>query len=129
MTPKHFDKWTERLLWRVRTVLESKAAEYSNHDDRLRSFKVNAAEFGGTPSEECWAQLKKHLTALSDLARGIHPPDPAVVWERAGDSMGYIVLLSALLLEDQIAELEDRLSVNSEPSAFPTDVPLFNPPT
>lgn len=56
--------------------------------------------FGGTPAQNLWGFLKKHLTSVLDLVDGSKPVTKAMVDEKVGDAINYLVLLEAVLLED-----------------------------
>lgn len=105
MTAEEFDAILNRRLAKTKAVLAAKAGEYATAKDRLHNFKGCAAEFGGTPAENLWGFLKKHLMSVKDLAVGGLSPTEALVNEKIGDAVNYLILLEALLLEQAATSL------------------------
>lgn len=105
MTGDEFNVVLERRLTKIRHVLAAKAGEYATAGDRLHNFKGCSEEFGGTPAENLWGMLKKHLMSVKDMVAGDKPVTAAMVNEKLGDAVNYLCLLEALFLE-QIAERE-----------------------
>lgn len=102
MTAAEFNCVLGRRLARTREVLAAKADEYASETDRLHNFK-RAAELGSdTPAEALLGMLRKHWVSLMDLADrsflGV-PIPAAVVDEKIGDAVNYLILLEAVLLE------------------------------
>lgn len=100
MTDHRFNVLLLDRVAKMQSVLGSKAKEYATGDDRLHNFKRSATEFGGTPAQNLWGFLKKHLTSVLDLVDGSKPVTKAMVDEKVGDAINYLVLLEAVLLED-----------------------------
>jgi hypothetical protein len=102
MTHKQFSEVLEARIRKMRETLDRKAGEYAAVGDRLRHFKRSAAVMGKTRYEACAAFMTKHLTCVFDLveaAGGDLRLDPAVIDEKVGDAINYLVLLEALFLE------------------------------
>lgn len=98
MTAKQFNVVLETQIDSIRKVLGFKANEYASAD-RLHNFKETARQFGGTPSEACWGFMLKHLTGIGDMCKGLKPATPAMLDERIGDVINYMILLKAILTE------------------------------
>ncbi len=105
MTNETFNALLERRLDLCRKVLASKSAEYSTNEDKLHNFK-RSAELAGhcsTPADECCGFMRKHIVSVFDLAN-----DPvkygmnrrAMIDEKIGDAINYLILLEAILVEE-----------------------------
>lgn len=110
MTPAQFDEILEARIIKTRTVLGAKAGEYASERDRLHNFKRSAGVTGETPAQVCVGFFVKHLTSVLDIvdahARTGAAPAPAVVDEKFGDAVNYLVLLEAILAEGRDAAAE-----------------------
>ena len=102
MTPGGFDQVLESRLEKIRTVLASKGREYASDTDRLHNFKRAAGITGESRWQVCVGFMAKHLASVFDLVeartRGA-AVDPAVLDEKIGDAVNYLILLEALFLE------------------------------
>lgn len=104
MTVQDFNRLLESRICKLRDTLVTKAAEYASDGERLHNFK---ADVGGlntveTPAQVLWGYLRKHLQSVYDMidkqADG-YRLDPAVVDEKIGDAVVYLILLEALFKE------------------------------
>ena len=98
-----FDKLLERRMEKMNNVLAAKGQEYGGVD-RLHNFKI-AANIGNktiTPEQALWGMLRKHLVSVIDMiddtARDIPASIPRID-DKIGDTINYMVLLEALLVE------------------------------
>lgn len=108
MTSAEFDVILEQRMVEMRRVLGLKAGEYASDKDRLHNFKQAAAEFpagmyhNDTPVEALVGMMRKHWASIMDLVRykalGRVYTD-AMVDEKIGDAINYLVLLEAILKE------------------------------
>lgn len=98
MTSQQFDTILNDRMEKIKSVLASKATEYAT-EDRLHNFKSTGTEFGQTPTEVCWGYMFKHLTSVKDLAFGFKPVTAAMIDEKVGDAINYLVLTEALFRE------------------------------
>jgi hypothetical protein len=97
MTSERFDAILEERIGKMRSVLASKAKEYASPQDVLHLFKRMAELAGTAPAEACITLLSKHLVSVFDVARGdLHV---ALLDEKIGDAVNYLVLLEAILRE------------------------------
>lgn len=82
-------------------LLEWKAAEYTgNADDRLSAFKSAAALQHCTPDQALVGMLAKHVISLFDMAFAGADLFSMEMWEeKITDSINYLVLLKAVLVE------------------------------
>lgn len=103
MTHEAFVALLEQRIDKIREVLSVKAKEYATGADRLHNFKQAATMLRCSPPEACVAYMTKHLVSVFDMVLltkfGNPPPPPAVVDEKIGDAINYLILLEALLLE------------------------------
>jgi len=103
MDQENFDKLLGRRLEKINSVLKSKAKEYAK-GDRLHNFKVAAmlAQSPITPEQALLGMLRKHLVSVIDIiedtGNGI-VASRAMVDEKVGDTINYMILLEALLVE------------------------------
>ena len=104
MNTQTFNEIIHYRIAAIKTVLERKAVEYSSEVDRLHNFKV-AAQLSRqpiTPEQALFGMLRKHLVSVIDIvddtAAGKYPT-PALRDEKRGDTINYLMLLEALLIE------------------------------
>ena len=104
MNQKQFDKIVLARVEGIKNVLVEKAKEYSSKEDRLHNFKVAARleSSNQTPEQALWGMAKKHLVSIIDIISktpsGEFPSDE-LRDEKIGDSINYLILLEALLIE------------------------------
>lgn len=107
MTAGEFDAVLAARLEKTRAVLASKAAEYATDGDRLHNFKRSSRLFDDaglyrTPAEALAGMLVKHWVSVMDLVRRDADDEkipPAVIDEKLGDAINYLILLEAVLTE------------------------------
>lgn len=102
MTFDTFEELLDRRLEAIRSTLATKASEYAKSDDRLHNFKRAAAIQDETPAEALVGMWSKHLVSVLDIVDayglGQHTPS-AVIDEKLGDAINYLILLEAILKE------------------------------
>ena len=92
-------------LAKIQLVMANKAVESSSDRDRLHDFKVAARISGSTPEKALWGMAMKHLVSVTDIldaVEGGRVPAPALVDEKLGDMINYLILLETLLVERQV---------------------------
>lgn len=99
MTNQQFDLLLSRRMAMTQRVLGTKAGEYASDSDRLHNFKRAAAMLGVTPAQACVGFLAKHLVSVLDIVDAHQLPAQAVIDEKIGDCVNYLILLEALLTE------------------------------
>ena len=116
MEPKEFDELTEQVIERIRKVQTAKNAEYASVDDRLHNFKRAGAMRQVIPEEALIGMWTKHIISILDIVdklnvenKGVglsfivspvHLGIPkAMIEEKVGDAIIYLILLEALLKE------------------------------
>lgn len=99
MTHDQFDALLERRIDRMRATLASKAGEYAAGGDRLHNFNRASVLRGKPAPSVLLGLLIKHWVSLEDLVDGLKhgPLSEAVIDEKVGDAVNYLVLLEAVL--------------------------------
>ena len=93
-----FNEVVDRRLRRVQNVLRAKAKENAN-GERLYNFKRAATILGTTPERALAGMFMKHLVSVLDLIEGSTEPTSAMVDEKIGDAINYLILLEAIFKE------------------------------
>lgn len=101
MTPEKFEIILQNRLKSIQEVLGSKSKEYAQEGDRLFNFKLAAQINGITPEKALWGMATKHLVSVMDLVNGRLEAAPYMINEKIGDLVNYLLLLEAILLEDE----------------------------
>lgn len=99
MDSKRFDEIVENRIEKIKSVLKSKAGEYSKGNDRLHNFKVAAMARGITPLQALDGMMLKHEVCYLDLVSGRTKPTKEFIDEKIGDFINYLILAEGLLLE------------------------------
>ena len=109
MIENTFQILIRNAFYRCTHLLARKVKEYSPGEDRLENFKESGREDNISPEEALWGMLRKHLTSLGMMCRGITsrmetPADNMGYsqphWEeKLTDAHNYLFLLEALLKE------------------------------
>lgn len=111
----------EKRIEKIKTVLGNKAKEYSSDKDRLHNFKVAARIQNTTPEKAAFGMALKHLVSVMDIIENTpKKPSKEMVDEKIGDLVNYLILIEALLLEDQFKPLEDEIDKHN-----PSDIEIF----
>ncbi len=97
-----FENILKKRLEQCTEVLTKKADEYAT-DDRLHNFKIAANLQGVSPVTALGGMMCKHTVSIYDLIRdsenGKHISKE--MWdEKIGDSINYLLLLTALVYEN-----------------------------
>jgi len=105
MKPQVFNQLVKETFKNATEVLSQKAKTYATKDDRLDNFKQAALLSRKTPVDALKGMVDKHIVALSDFvyaySRGLEVP--AEEWEeKIGDIINYMVLLRAMLKEEDL---------------------------
>ena len=99
MTREEFNKRVEKRIDLVRQSLLTKHKEYANDDNVFRNFDEAAGGFSlhSTSAEVLWSYMTKHLVSIKDIVAENKSADPAVISEKIGDVINYLILLEAML--------------------------------
>ncbi len=104
MNSKEFIDITRHRLNQVGAVLFSKGQQYSSETDRLHNFKGAAEITGETPEKALEGMWLKHVQSVRDIINKLpgELPDEKTMDAKFGDSIGYLILLEALIRERMI---------------------------
>jgi len=109
MTREEFSKRVEKRIDLVRQTLLTKHKEYAKDDNVFRNFDEAAGGFSlhSTSAEVLWSYMTKHLVSIKDIVAENKSADTAVISEKIGDVINYLILLEAML--NQKAERHCKL--------------------
>ena len=99
MKTERFDEIVKEQVNRSIDVLVAKAKEYAT-DDRLHNFKTAAVLEHKTPVQALEGMMAKHTVSIYDMCDA-GDRDIAKWNEKITDSINYLLLLSALIREDE----------------------------
>jgi hypothetical protein len=104
MNQENFKKLLERRHALSAEVLNKKNIEYGTDIDMLESFKEQAEiSIHNTPMAIGWELLVKHLYSVRRIIREYEEhgkiPDQAMIDEKFGDAVNYLILIEALFKE------------------------------
>ena len=101
MTREDFSRRVEKRIDLVRQTLLTKHKEYAKDDNVFRNFDEAAGGLSlhGSSAEVLWSYMTKHLVSIKDIVADKKPVDSAVVSEKIGDVINYLILLEAMLNE------------------------------
>ena len=110
MNTKRFNEVLENTINKCLKTLGYKASEYAT-EDRLHNFKVAASVQNCTPITALAGMMAKHTVSVYDLIQrqeqGFNIPRER--WdEKIGDSINYLILLTALVEEELDEENESE---------------------
>lgn len=101
MTQQDFEIIVEAQLNTARDLLITKGKEYSLSNDRLEVFKKAAALQGETAKQALCGMLAKHVVSVYDMSMSGEQFSEARWTEKITDSINYLLLLKAAVLEEQ----------------------------
>lgn len=108
MTNDIFDEIVETQVMHSLDLLRKKGREYSPGGDRLEHFKKAAALQTCSPAKAAFGMLAKHLVSLSDMVDEPLAYSTERWAEKIGDSVNYLLILSALAEEGRGKDEEYR---------------------
>lgn len=82
-------------------ILGIKAKEYATDKDKLHNFKVAAVLQDETPIQALQGMMTKHTISINDMCNSGEDYHIAVWNEKITDSINYLLLLKALVIEEQ----------------------------
>ena len=100
MTEKEFQHVLTTRLTKIKETLSSKAKEYAPEGDKLHNFNVGARLTGQTREKVLWGFALKHYISFLDILDNLDNgklPTEAMVDEKIGDLINYLVLVEASL--------------------------------
>lgn len=108
MTEKEFQDVLTTRLTKIKETLSSKAEEYATDNDKLHNFNVGARLTGQTRERVLWGFAIKHYISFLDILDSLDKgklPTEAIVDEKIGDLINYLVLVEASLKDRLNGEL------------------------
>ena len=108
MTEKEFQDVLTTRLTKIKETLSSKAEEYATDNDKLHNFNVGARLTGQTRERVLWGFALKHYISFLDILDNLDKgklPTEAMVDEKVGDLINYLVLVEASLKDRLDAKL------------------------
>ena len=105
----NIDDFQKNLTWihdQIDGVLAAKGDEYAGEvdKDRLHNFKVAAATQGITTKEALAGMMAKHTVSVYDMIGDGRAHSQEKWDEKIVDHINYLILLRALVLEDEAAK-------------------------
>lgn len=100
MQAEQFNKIIAEQIKRCTDTLITKAKEYAT-DDRLHNFKVASALQGITAEQALAGMMAKHTVSVYDMCHSGEDYSEELWNEKIGDSINYLLLLSALVRENE----------------------------
>ena len=100
MRTKEFNDVLKYRIDKIKEVLAHKAKEYAK-EDRLHNFKQAGKIANMTPELALKGFLMKHLVSIFDMIDEVETVEISrAMWEeKIGDSINYLILLEALVVE------------------------------
>lgn len=115
MKTERFNEVLENTLNMCSRTLGFKADEYAT-EDRLHNFKVAAEIQNCTPVTALAGMMAKHTVSVYDLIQRYERGEAIPLemwWEKIGDSINYLLLLTALIQEHLDEEVKEATSYES----------------
>ncbi len=101
MTNEQLEKRVATRMSLCANTLLKKGKEYNTStDDRLSAFKAAAALENVNPAEALGGMLAKHLVSIYDMLPHFDYFSPDTWEEKIGDAINYLLILDALICED-----------------------------
>jgi hypothetical protein len=101
-----FDQIVGKRLDLIKKVLVSKGKEYSTETDVFHNFRAAAGvSFHNAPEKVAWEFMTKHLQSIKDILNHVEIggfngyPSEALVEEKIGDAVNYLILIEGMLKE------------------------------
>lgn len=115
MDSKQFNSILEQQFQKSIEVLGSKSVEYADAVDRLANFKVAAAIQGISPKQALAGMMAKHTYSIFSMIQSGQDFLLRQWDEKITDHINYLVLLRALLQEEEDAKKTER-TVSAPPT-------------
>lgn len=106
---KRFNQIIDAQLDVCQSILKSKAKEYAT-EDRLHNFRV-AADLQGVPAKNALGgMMAKHTVSVYDMCGSKESYSQELWSEKITDSINYLLLLRALIQEEELDKTVDEAS-------------------
>lgn len=107
MNNMDFAKCVEKQLVRCENLLLTKGQEYAGNDvDRLRHFKKAASFTDNNAKQALFGMMLKHIVSIADMCEN-SSRDVEKWEEKITDTINYLLLLYALVCEDEGVDLDE----------------------
>jgi len=104
MTHERFNEVVEEMLNKCKSTLIKKQDEYNLDEDRLSFFKQGTDLTKLSPERTLYMFMYKHIKSLADMVAS-EKSYPKDLWlEKIKDNINYLLLLRALLEDDNLME-------------------------
>ena len=107
MTQEKFNKIVEEMIETSKKTLIKKQGEYSLDEDRLSFFKEGNELTKLSPERTLYMFMYKHIKSLADMITSEKKYPKALFIEKIQDNMNYLLLLRALLEDDNMFSDEE----------------------
>ena len=104
MLQEEFNDIVTKQMKKCWETLFNKGNEYAMQGDRLSHFKKAAAVMDSTPKAALFGMLAKHLVSVSDMCLDKEKYHKEVWSEKITDSINYLLILAAIVEEEQIEQ-------------------------
>lgn len=98
---KFFDEVLKDQLEQTNKILGLKGKEYSTEQDRFSNFKAAARIEKVSPEKALLGMMVKHEVSVRDIVDSLDEklPNEAMLNEKIGDWINYLILLKGMILE------------------------------
>lgn len=101
MKTARFNQIIDAQLGACKDILQHKAKEYAT-EDRLHNFRVAAGLQGVSAKNALSGMMAKHTVSVYDMCGSEESFSPELWDEKITDSINYLLLLRALVQEDEL---------------------------
>ena len=108
MKDREFQEVLQQRLKKIEQTLGQKAKEYAAEGDKLHNFNVGARMTGQIREKVLWGFALKHYISFMDILDDMELgklPSEAMVDEKIGDLINYLVLVEASIKDKLNGEL------------------------
>lgn len=115
MTTTMFEAIINAQFEKCKDVLIEKAKQYAGEGDRLHNFRCAAGMQCCSAKEALAGMMAKHTISIYDMCRdGKHHSEE--LWnEKITDHINYLLLLRAIVTEDELHNNEEMMDFNLDP--------------
>ena len=109
-----FDQIIEHQIDRCVSVLVSKATGYAPAGDKLHNFRTAAELQGGLMKQALGGMMAKHTVSIYDMIASNDAFDNDIWDEKITDHINYLLLLRAVVQDEQSDSNQPQLNFHSE---------------
>lgn len=109
MTNKDFYELMEKTFSDATIIAKSKGFDYTKgSEDALANFKEGGQALGIDSKIVCWVFMNKHYQAITNYIRTRGKSESEPIEERVKDMINYLVLMLALIVEENEVRSDDN---------------------